>query len=97
MSGVVGTWRYAAGTAATVTLPTGATVKTIACHSSGAASVAIFGGTAIPVISGAPPLVLKFDHDQCCAGQNQGGGLTIVFTGTDSYYVETIGPGSTAT
>lgn len=97
MSTIQGTWRYAAGTSGTVTLPKGATVKQIVAHASaGGASFTIFNGSSIPVPSGAT-ITLRQIHDQAGAGQTPGGDLTIVFTGTDMYFVESIGPGYTAT
>jgi hypothetical protein len=93
---VFGTWRYAAGTSGTVTLPEGATVKQIIVHASGAATMTIFGGASIPIIAGVA-IAFRFAHDLCVAGQVPGAALTIVFTGTDSFFIETIGPGSTAT
>lgn len=85
-----GKFAYFAGASGTVTLPNGATVKRISAHASGAATITIFGGASIPLVSGMT-LSLGFVHDNCVAGQTSGGGVTIVFTGTDSYYVETIG------
>lgn len=93
---VYGTWRYKAGTSGTLTLAEGQTVKQIIVHASGAATVTILGGDAIPIISGVA-IAIRFQHDACVAGQTPGAALTIVFTGTDSYFVETIGPGTTAT
>jgi hypothetical protein len=79
---------YAAGTAATVTVPAGAMVIEIIVHASaGSATVSIFGGTAIPIINGAPPTVIRFNHDLVQAATNNANN-TIVFTNTDSYYVE---------
>lgn len=91
-----GTWRYAAGASGTITLPKGATLKQIIVHSTAGGTVAIFGGTAIPVIAGTG-FAIRFGHDVAVAAETPGADVTIVFTGTDSYFVETIGPGITAT
>jgi hypothetical protein len=91
-----GTWRYAAGASGTVTLPVGATLKQIIVHSTAGGTVAIFGGTAIPVVAGTG-FAIRFGHDVAVSSETPGGGTTIVFTGTDSYFVESIGPGFGAT
>jgi hypothetical protein len=93
---IQGTWRYAAGVSGTVTLPAGATVKQIVVHATTPGSMTIFGGASIPLAAGASP-AFRFGHNVCVAGETPGGGLTIVFTGTDSYFVESIGPGFGAT
>ncbi|HEX4335764.1 MAG TPA: hypothetical protein VH062_07605 [Polyangiaceae bacterium] len=90
---IQGTWRYAAGTAGTVNLPTGATVRQIVCHATTAGTVTILGGASVPVPAGAT-LELRFPHDSLAAGQVPGGSAAIVFTGTDSYFVESVGPGT---
>lgn len=90
---IYGKFAYFAGASGTVTIPNGATVKQIVVHSSVGGTVTIFGGQSIPVIAGSG-FALRMVHDQCVGGQTAGGGGTIVFTGTDSYYVETIGSGS---
>jgi hypothetical protein len=80
-------WNQQAGTAGTVTLPAGAVIIQIITHASaGAATCAILGGTAIPIINGAPPTTIRFNHDlvQAVTGVS----LTVVFTNTDSYFVE---------
>jgi len=47
---------------------------------------ALLGGPAIPIINGAPSLILQNYHTlQKVDASNTG---TIVFTGTDSYYVQ---------
>lgn len=85
-----GKFIYYAGAAGTVTLPAGATVKQIIAHSSAGGTVTIFGGTAVPVIAGTG-VAFRFNHDNAVAAETSSGGATIVFSGTDSYYVETIG------
>lgn len=91
-----GTWRYKAGTFGTVTLPVGATVRQIYAHSTAGGTVTIFAGDAIPVIAGSG-WRLVFPDDVLVASETPGGGVTIVFTGTDSYFVDSIGPGFGAT
>lgn len=84
-------WAYAAGTSGTVTLAAGAVVRSIRCEShSATGTVAIFGGTAIPIDGGTPPASHMvgqwyFGHGECVA---QGSPLTIVFANTASYCVE---------
>lgn len=86
-----GTWVQAAGASGTVTLPAGATLlQVVAVDTGGGGSVAIFGGTAIP-ITAAVPLNLRFNHTLAVAGATP----TIVFTGTDSYFVEYVKSGNT--
>jgi len=89
---VQGKFIYYAGASGTVALPPGATVKQIIVHSTAGGTVTIFGGTAIPIIA-ATGVALRFIHDHCVAKETASNNADIVFTGTDSYYVETIGPG----
>jgi hypothetical protein len=90
LSGLFG---YKSGTAATVTVPKGAVVLQIVVHATAsAATVVIFGGTSIPIIAGAPPTQLLFQHDML-QSQNDtttSGSQDIVFVNTDSYYVDWI-------
>jgi hypothetical protein len=74
----------------------GATVRQIYAHSTAGGTVVIFGGDAIPVIA-ASGFRLAFPDDVLVATETPGGGKTIVFTGTDSYFVDSIGPGFGAT
>lgn len=73
-----GTPAYAAGVAATVSVPAGAQVTMISAHATTAATITIGGGATIPLpanmgfADGSTPYV---------------GPLAIVFTGTDSHYV----------
>lgn len=84
MNGTVG---YAAGAAGTVNVPAGAVVLQIIAHASaGAATVQLFGGTPIPIVNGAPPTQIRFHHTLWQA--NSLNGTAIVFTNTDSYFVE---------
>ena len=79
------TWAYKAGASGTVTVPAGARILQIVAHSTGAASVAIFGGDAIPIITGAGPTRIVFDHELVVS---KTGATDVVFTGTDSYFIE---------
>ena len=76
-----GTWDYYAGTSGTVTVGAGRRVLSISAHAATAGSVAINGGAAIPVPA-AVGLTL------CPEGNLTA--PTIVLTGTDSYFVETV-------
>lgn len=82
---LVGTWVQAAGSSGTVTLPKGGILlQIVAVDTGGGGSVAIFGGTAIP-LTAAVPLSLRFNHT---LAQAPTADQTVVFTGTDSYFVE---------
>jgi hypothetical protein len=87
-----GKYTYAAGASGTVTLATGATLKQIVAHSTAGGTITIFGGASIPIIAGTA-IALRFIHDNAVAGETSTASAAIVFTGTDSYYVETIGSG----
>jgi len=82
-----GTLATFGGTSGTVTLRAGSVLIQVMVHASVAgASVSILGGPAIPIINGAPSLILQNYHTlQKVDASNTG---TIVFTGTDSYYVQ---------
>ena len=83
---LIGTPSQFAGASGTVTLPAGAFVTHIVAHASaGGATLSILGGPNIPIVNGAPPLVLQF-LDDAMQG-NATNGSQIVFTGTDSYWV----------
>lgn len=87
----LGKWAYAAGASGTVTLPKGAKLLSVyAVDTGGGGTVVIFGGDAIP-LTAAVPLNIAFRHQMAAAPS---GTPTIVFTGTDSYYVEYAGPGN---
>lgn len=81
LSSEPGTYSYNAGTAGTVTVANGATVRTISAYASqsGTASIQIFGGSLIPLAIGA-------GFDEVIRGNLTGPG-TIVFASTSSYYV----------
>jgi len=76
-----GTWMYYAGTSGTVAVSTGQRVLSISCHATTAGSVTVNGGASIPV-----PATVGFSIEMT--------GIltapTIVFTGTDSYFVEAV-------
>jgi hypothetical protein len=87
-------WTYAAGTSGTVTLPAGSILLSIRCEShSATGTVAIFGGTAIPVdgaTGGAAHIIGQwyFGHGNAAAS----GTYTVVFVNTASYFVEYLTP-----
>ena len=88
-----GKWGYKAGSSGTPAIPAGAQILSIIAHaSSGGATVAINGGDAIPIINAAPPTVIQFLH-LLVVSPNGGGG--VVFTSTDSYFVEYVDPRGT--
>ena len=84
-----GHYAYAAGASGTVTLPEGAAVIQILAYSVAGGTVTIFGGTAIPVVANSG-FVLAYNHTLNVAPSSN---KTIVFTATDSYFVEYVGPG----
>jgi len=89
---LIGTPGYTAGSAGTVTVPAGAVVTHIIAHASaGGATVTVFDGAAIPVINGAPPMLIPFLSD---SWQANSASAAIVFTGTDSYAVFWVKPGN---
>lgn len=75
-----GSWAYSAGSAGTATF-TGRVIG-IAAHATTAGSAQINGGDWIPV-----PANAQFD---LTPKANLAGPGTVVFTGTDSYFVETV-------
>lgn len=89
---IQGKFIYYAGASGTVTLPPGATVKQIVAHSTAGGTITIFGGSAFPVIA-ATGVALRMVHDNCVSKETANNSADIVFTGTDAYYVETLGPG----
>lgn len=87
-----GKWSYAAGSSGTVTIPSSANVLAIwAWASTGSPTVAIFGGTAIPIPATGQPVRLQFMHDLVHA-QGTSGAAQIVFTATAGYFVEYVSP-----
>jgi len=83
-----GKWAYQAGAAGTATLPKGAQVLQIIVEGGAGGTVTIFGGTAIPCVSGTPK-AFRFNHLECAS---KAGTQDIVFTNTVSYYVEYVEP-----
>jgi len=84
---LIGTPGYMAGTSGTVTLPNDAMILQIITHSSAAGgSFAIFGGAAIPVVNGAPSLILSFNH-RLYSSSGTGAGAQVVFFNTDQYFL----------
>lgn len=81
--------RYA-GASGTVTLPKGAQILTISAHCTSAGTVAwddgVGGTITVPVPAGTW-FVYDPKHLACVAG-TPSGALTVVFTTTDSYFVE---------
>lgn len=80
-SRLVGTWAYYAGTSGTVTVSGGQRVIGISCHATNVATMTINAGATITI----PP--------NCGFSSSPGGNLvapTIVFTGTDAYFVEVV-------
>jgi hypothetical protein len=78
---VVGTWKYYAGVAGTVTVGAGERIMGIAAHASVAGSVQINGGPVITIPA------------NVSVGIEPQGNLTapiIIFTGTDTYIIETV-------
>ena len=82
-----GYWKQYAAASGTVTLAKGAQLIQLRAHSSAGGTVVIFGGPAIPIITGESAFILRFDHGLAVAPSAT---PTIVFTGTDSYFVEAI-------
>jgi hypothetical protein len=90
---LVGTLATFSGTSGTVTPRAGSVLLQIVVHASVAgATLSIFGGPAIPIINGAAPLVLQNYHTLQKADASNSG--TIVFTNTDSYYVQCLVEGN---
>ena len=73
-----------AGASGSPTIPAGVSIISIAAHASAGGASISFGGATIPIVSGAPPLVLQFRHLLWTAAAVG----TLTFTGTDSYLVE---------
>lgn len=88
-TGLIGSPQYHAGTSGTVTLPVGATLVAIWCRSTAGGTVSIFGGDSIPVVANAAPFEADFKHALFCV---TAAAPTIVFTGTDSYFVHYVRP-----
>ena len=81
--------QYEAGVSGTVTLPVGAVILQVHAHSSGAATVSIFGGSDIPIpTSGWGWQIQHLMWVSGSKGNPSSGSKDIVFTGTDAYFVE---------
>jgi hypothetical protein len=85
------TFQYA-GAAGTVTLSDGEIVYMVVVYSTGGGSWTMFGGPSIPVVATAAPQNYQFDHTLFVAPW--GGSNTLVFTGTNHYFVNTIRSGN---
>jgi hypothetical protein len=83
---LIGTIGQAAGTAGTVTLPSGAALLLLTVHSTAGGSFTLFGGPSVAVIATAAPIFIEFNHT---LWQAEGGGSAaqIVFTNTDHYWL----------
>lgn len=90
MWAIPGQFRYNAGAAGTVTLPQGAQIIQIHAHATSAGTVVIFGGDSIPIPAGAGWgwQVQHLNWVSHAAGNPVANSQTIVFTGTDAYFVE---------
>lgn len=73
---------YYSGTSGSVNIPTTSEVVEVACHCTTAGSLTIGGGTSIPV-----PAASQFSTAMADAPIVGIGAGTVVFTGTDSFYV----------
>lgn len=76
-----GTWAYYAGVSGTVTVSGGQRVIGISCHATSAGSFTINGGAAIPIPAGLSINIQPLGNVTA---------PTIIFTGTDSYFVEVV-------
>ncbi len=89
---LIGRSGYLAGTAGTCTLPVGACVLQIVAHATAAGTISIFGGASIPVVAGTQ-FTLDMKDTLLSAAATGGGPNTMVFTGTDSYFVRWVREG----
>lgn len=76
---------YYSGTSGSVNVPTSQQIVAVACHCTTAGSLTIGGGTPIPV-----PANSQFSDSFPDAPIVGTGAGSVVFTGTDSYYVRVI-------
>lgn len=89
---LAGTLKQYAGTSGTVTLGAGEIIILVIAHASaGGATAVILGGPTIPVINGAQPLVIQNYHSLQQVNPTSN---TVVFTGTDMYYVQSVKQGN---
>jgi hypothetical protein len=79
---------YAAGASGTVTIPAGMQLLQVHAHATSAGTVVIFGGASIPIPAGAG-WGWQIQHLNWVSGSARfSNALTLVFTGTDAYFVE---------
>ena len=83
---------YLAGAAGIAQLPSGASVLSIIAHATAAGSMVMFGGPSMPIVAG-QQFVWSARHTNWQAQGTTGGASTeIIFTGTDSYFIEYVTP-----
>lgn len=89
-TGLRGKWGYKAGASGSPVVAKGVQILRIWARSAAGGTVAINGGDAIPIIAGAAPLLIDTKHLNMVAGST----TPVVFTGTDSFYLEFLDPTS---
>lgn len=91
-----GTMGYSAGASGTATIPKGASVLQIVAHSTAGGTLTIFGGASIPIVANTP-FSAAYRHRNWAAADNtvNAGTQDLVFSGTDSFYVEWVKSGNT--
>ena len=98
---LVGTFGYLSGSSGTVTVPAGAVVMQILVHSStfpGGGTMTIFNSQTIPIIANTTGLLeFRMNHTLMQSQNNTttAGSQNIVFTNTDTYYIEYCKAGNT--
>jgi hypothetical protein len=88
---IQGTYFQKAGASGTENIPAGAQLLQCVVHSTAGGTVAFLGGTAVPIIANAAPTTFRFLHRL----MTPLAASTVVFTGTDSYFLEYVKPGGT--
>ena len=89
--GLIGSPGYTAGSVGTATVPTGSVIIAVTVHASaGGASFTMLNGASVPVPNGST-ISLDFKH---ALFQASGGNNTLVFTGTDMYFVHWVKQGN---
>lgn len=73
----------------TLTVPLSASILSISCHATSAATLTIFGGSTIKIAAG-QTLSLTFNHNLFVSKTNA---QTVVFTGTDSCFIDIVSNG----
>ena len=86
-----GTYVQKAGASGTENIPAGAQILQCIVHSTAGGTVSLLGGPSIPIIANAPPTTLRFLHRL----MSPSAASTVVFTGTDSYFLEYVKAGGT--